>query len=229
MKIQLRINKDRFRRHARGNAQAITRPVSSRRRLHPAHTRLVAAILAQSLFAMTAGAQGGTSVSETVGGTGGGPFRLSCPSGMAMVGVNARHGAWVDALAPICAVWVKGNRTLGEIDEQPGTGGGGGGRGWMRCQGPRGVVVGLWVWPVRRDNRRLIGRIVLECGDYEQPSRFANKLPGGADGIGQAVEPERAALRCGQNGVAVGLYGRSGAFIDRVGLLCERSRAVPRP
>jgi hypothetical protein len=146
-----------------------------------------------------------------------------------MVGINARYGDWVDALSPICAIWVHGKRTLGEIDEQPGTGGAGGGRGGMRCEGPRGAVVGLWVWPVNRDSRRLIGRILLECGDYERPSQFANKLPGGADGIGQAVERERVPLHCGPSEVAVGIYGRSGAFIDRVGLLCEKSRALARP
>jgi hypothetical protein len=50
-------------------------------------------------------AQDNTTVSGTSGGTGGGPFRLSCPSGMAMIGLKARHGAWVDALSPICAIW----------------------------------------------------------------------------------------------------------------------------
>lgn len=190
--------------------------------------RLLGTIFGYALFTMAAAAQG-TTVSETVGGSGGGPFRLSCPSGMAMIGINARSGEWVDALSPICAVWVKGNRTLGEIDEQPGTGGSGGGRTWMRCQGRRGAVTSLWVWPVNRDHRRLIGRILIDCGDYEQPSNFANKLPGSADGIGSAYDRERAHLRCGPGEVAVGLYGRSGAYIDRVGLLCERSRALPRP
>jgi hypothetical protein len=148
---------------------------------------------------------------------------------MAMVGLNSRHGDWIDALSPICAIWVRANRTLGEIDEQPGTGGAGGGGGWMRCHGPRGVVVGLWVWPVNRDNRRLVGRIVLECGDYERPQVRANKLPGGADGIGQSVERERVGLRCLAGEIAVGLYGRSGAYIDRVGLLCQRPRVFARP
>jgi hypothetical protein len=174
-------------------------------------------------------AQGGTTVTEAAGGTGGGPFRLSCPSGMIMVGVNARYGDWVDALSPICAIWVRGNRTLGEIDEQPGTGGNGGGRGAMRCQGPRGAIVGIYVWPVNRDSRRLVGRILLDCGDYERPAQFVNKLPGGPDGVGAAFERERDLQHCGRGEVAVGLYGRSGAYIDRVGLLCQRSRALAQP
>ena len=144
-----------------------------------------------------------------------------------MTGITGRYGAWVDAVAPICSIWVRNNRTLGEIAEQPGTGGGGGGPGWIRCQGPRGAVHALWVWPIR-EGTGIVGRIYLDCGDYEQPSRFANKLPGGADGLGNGVERDRRELSCGPNEVAVGLYGRSGAFIDQIGLLCQRSRGLPR-
>lgn len=185
---------------------------------------LAAAIVAQTMFVVPARAQQGTTVTDAVGGAGGGPFRASCPSGMVMVGINGRHGAWVDAVAPICAIWT--NRRLDPIEFQPGTGGAGGGTGYMSCAGSRGAVVALWVWPVHRDNRRLIGRIVLECGDYTMPTRRVNKRAGGADGFGQAAEGERVALRCGPREVAVGLYGRSGAFLDRVGLLCEQSRAL---
>jgi hypothetical protein len=67
---------------------------------------------------------------------------------------------------------------------------------------------------------------VLECGNYERPQQRANKLPGGADGIGQSFEAERVQLFCGPGEVANGIYGRSGAFIDRVGLFCQRSRAL---
>jgi hypothetical protein len=80
---------------------------------------------------------------------------------------------------------VRNNETLGEIDEQPGTGGGGD-PGWMRCQGRRGAVVGLDVWQAANSDHS-VGRIYLSCGDYEQPTKFANKLPSGADGIGQSA------------------------------------------
>jgi hypothetical protein len=233
MRLQLLIGKD----DSRGPHEAIVRNGVPRRKRNLLAARLsgarrpqslvfvlAPAIVALAMFTMPAGAQEGTTVSDAAGGTGGGPFRVSCPSGMVMIGINGRHGAWVDAVAPLCAIWTNG--ALVPIEFQPGTGGAGGGHGWMLCRGPRGAVVGLWVWPVRRDNRRLIGRIVLECGDYELPARRVNKRPGGADGFGQTAEGERVPLRCGPREVAVGLYGRSGAFVDRVGLLCERSRAV---
>lgn len=193
----------------------------ARRRLGAALAALVAAALASS----PAGAQHGTTVTGAVGGRGGGPFTLACPSGMAMVGVRGRYGAWVDAIAPICAIWVAGGRTLGSIDEQPGTGGGGGGPGWMRCEGRRGVAVGLLVWQAANEDRS-VGRVLLECGQYDDPRRRANNLPGGALAFGESIGGPRVELRCGPDEVAVGLYGRSGAFIDRLGLLCQRSRGL---
>ena len=185
----------------------------------------LAALTFRAFAVSPAHAQDGTTVTGTAGGRGGGPFTLACPSGMAMVGVNGRYGAWVDAIAPICAIWVPGSRTLGSIDEQPGTGGGGGGRGWMRCEGRQGVAVGLWVWQAANEDRS-VGRVLLECGQYEDPRRRANNLPGGALAFGESIGGPRVELRCGPGEVAVGLYGRSGAFVDRVGLLCQRSRGL---
>jgi hypothetical protein len=153
------------------------------------------------------------------GGPGGGNYELSCPFGSVMIGLRARHGAWIDALAPICARYVRSTRTLGEIGHQPFTGGDGGGEAFIRCQGPRGVVVGLELF--RADNEwASVGHIVVNCGDYLNPSRFANKLPGSADFFGQPTPHRRSILKCRSPLVAGGIFGRSGEAIDRVGLSC---------
>jgi hypothetical protein len=107
-----------------------------------------------------------------------------------MIGLRAHHGAWIDALAPICARYVRSAQTLGEIEQQPFTGGNGGGEAFIRCQGRRGVLVGLEL--MRADNEwASVGHIVVNCGDYLDPSRFANKLPGSADFFGQATTHRR--------------------------------------
>jgi hypothetical protein len=153
------------------------------------------------------------------GGPGGGNYEISCPFGSVMIGLRARHGAWIDALAPICARWVRSSRTLGEIDPQPFTGGRGGGEAFMRCQGPRGVVVGLEL--MRADNEwASVGHIIINCGDYLDPNKFANKLPGSAFFLGQATKHRRSILKCASPLVAGGIFGRSGVAIDRVGLSC---------
>lgn len=184
---------------------------------------LSAAILSLVLAAPAAAQR--TTTTGTFGGNGGGPFKLQCPSGMAMVGIKGRHGAWVDAVAPVCAVWVAGNRTLGEIDDQPGTGGSRGGPGLMRCAGRRGAVTGLAVWQASNRDRS-IGRIALECGDYVQPGVRRPLNPAAVMAFGERMDSERVNLRCSPDEVAVGILGRSGAFVDRVGLLCQRSLGI---
>jgi hypothetical protein len=152
------------------------------------------------------------------GGEGGGPFEISCPVGTVMTGLNARHGEWIDAVSPICSKFVQGNR-FGEIKYEVYSGGNGGGRGYMRCQGPRGVVTGLQLFQANnRDGS--VGHIIIECGDYRDPAKFNNKLPGSADYLGQSMRGQRAYRRCTPPMVAGGIYGRSGAFVDRLGLSC---------
>jgi len=155
----------------------------------------------------------------TFGGPGGGNFEISCPFGSVMTGILARHGAWIDALSPICSRYVRGVQSTGEIEQQPFTGGSGGGPGFIRCQPPRGVVVGLELF--QADNRwGSVGHIIVNCGDYVDPSRFANKLPGSADFLGNSQRGRRQILKCSPPLVAGGIIGKSGIFIDRLGLTC---------
>ncbi len=163
---------------------------------------------------------------DTFGGPGGGPFELMCPNGTFMTGLRARSGAWIDALSPICNVPVgRTEITLGEIDAQAWTGGGGGGESFIRCQGRRGVLVGLEMFQANNRDRS-VGHIVVNCGDFIQPSQFANKLPGSADYLGEATPSPRMIAHCGWGLVAVGIYGKSGAFIDRLGLICRRPKVT---
>ena len=155
---------------------------------------------------------------SSFGGNGGGPFEISCPYGTVMTGLKARHGAWIDAVSPICAKFVNG-RVLGEIPHEIFTGGRGGGPGFMRCQGPRGVVTGLQMFKADNEDGS-VGHIIIECGDYLNPASFNNKLPGSADYLGKATSGGRVTVRCTPPLVAGGVFGRSGAYIDRIGLSC---------
>jgi hypothetical protein len=138
-----------------------------------------------------------------------------------MIGLGARSGSWIDALSPVCSVWVRNSETLGEIGNQPFAGGGGGGESFIRCAGRRGVVVGLEMFQANNPDGS-IGHMIVNCGDYKQPSQFLNKLGGSADYLGESQRGPRVEQRCGWGLVAAGIYGRSGAFIDRLGLLCRR-------
>lgn len=161
----------------------------------------------------------------TFGGPGGGAFELACPAGSVMTGLLARHGAWIDALAPVCSRWVARSETLGEIGRQPFAGGGGGGEAFIRCAGRRGVVTAVRLAQAENEDHS-VGHLVLDCGDYKRPERFWNKLGGSADYFGQGQRGPSTLKWCGPGHVAAGIYGRSGAFVDRLGLLCVRSAAL---
>src|SRR5262245_19785588 len=169
----------------------------------------------------------------TFGGPGGSSFELACPAGAVMTGLRARSGSWIDALAPVCSRWVASSETLGEIENLVITGGNGGGPAFQRYAGRRGVVVGLEMFQADNGDRS-IGHIIVNCGDYKQPDQFWNKLGGSAPYLGQSQIGARGIEHCGSGMIAAGIFGKSGVFIDRLGLLCVRSTALatgppPRP
>jgi hypothetical protein len=65
-----------------------------------------------------------------------------------------------------------------------------------------------------------VGHIIIECGNYLNPAAFNNKLPGSADYLGNSMLGQRLTVRCSPPMVAGGIFGRSGAFVDRLGLSC---------
>jgi hypothetical protein len=155
---------------------------------------------------------------RSFGGQGGGPFEIACPPPTVMVGLRARHGAWIDAVGPICAKYVNG-RVLAEVSYRQLAGGDGGGPGEMVCQGPRGVVTGLQMYQADNEDGS-VGRIVIECGDYLNPAKFNHILHGSALQLGQSMRGQRNIIRCKPPMVAGGIFGRRGAFVDRLGMTC---------
>src|SRR5262245_22264497 len=55
---------------------------------------------------------------SSFGGPGGGNYEIACPFGTVMIGLRARHGSWIDALAPICAKYIHTASTLAEVEPQ---------------------------------------------------------------------------------------------------------------
>ena len=160
---------------------------------------------------------------NSFGGPGGGQYELSCPFGTVMTGLNFREGAWIDALGPICSRYDRNTkRFVGEISNLPLTGGHGGGQGSQRCELPRGVVTHLQVTQAgNRDGS--VGSIYMSCGDYLNPSQHVNQRysPNAHDAylIGKGGI-RSGTVACSPPLVAGGIFGMSGAFIDRVGISC---------
>ena len=164
---------------------------------------------------------------DSFGGTGGGPFDQSCPGDSYLVGLAARAGAWVDALSPICAIWEPAGGVLAGIAEQQWHGGHGGASVHIICGSNRGVVVGIEASPARDKSRTVVGLINVTCGDIQNPKVHVNKLPQSVDHIGDTALGPAKSLDCQPGLVASGILGRSGAFIDKIGLNCVRPRVKP--
>ena len=167
-----------------------------------------------------------------VGTSGGGPFESACPYGSVLTGLRARAGSWVDAVAPICRRWVASTETLGEISALPFEGGASGSEVFQRCKGPRGVVVAFGTW--HGDNHDAsVSHLYLSCADYERPYVNSSLLGGSVAFLGNSQTGDGESKDCrkfGDNQVAGGIYGRSGAYVDAFGLACVSSSAfVPRP
>jgi hypothetical protein len=144
------------------------------------------------------------------GGGGGSPFRLACPDGKLIVGLRGNSGGGLDAVGPVCS----------SIDDPaagvPGeTAGGTGGAVFdTRCP-PGQVGVGLF----GRSGAE-VDALGLACADLKAwaagPTRAVRLAPNGGTG-GRDYE-----ALCPSGYVMVGLEGRSGAHIDRIGGYCAR-------
>ena len=164
----------------------------------------------------------------TIGGPGGGSFRLVCAQGMFLVGVTGRAGDWLDQVAPVCATIDAAGRWKGVLRTGPATGGSGGGSFTTMCQ-EDSVVVGFSGYSLE-----YVFNIGLSCrhvGPKGAERRTAlPRLVGGALDIGSS-----AGFDCATDHAANGIIGRSGLYVDRFGLACAGFigsvpvPAAPRP
>ncbi len=176
---------------------------------------LVAASLAVMLAASAAMA-----ATETIGGPGGGAFRIACGSGRFVVGLTGRSGDWMDQVAPVCVkVDVDGHWTEAP-SARPATGGSGGGPFTTMC--PRDfVVTGYYGY-----SGKYVFNLGLTCRqDGLNGSRWASPSPvlvGGNLGVTSS-----AGGNCGASYAASAIIGSSGIYVDRFGLDCALKLGRP--
>jgi hypothetical protein len=172
---------------------------------------------------------------EPIGGPGGGQFVARCPQGQLLNGLELRSGDDVDAIKIICVA------AYGLVDVGPPvTGGerfggdGGGNVEQLRCPKENPIVTGMYVraWG---ENTLIVTSIGLYCGAAAttQIQRELNDvLHSGRSGVyAGSNEPKRAkgTQRCPTSLVAVGINGRSGIWLDAVGLICGVPSLTPKP
>ena len=172
-----------------------------------------------------------------IGGPGGGQFKVPCHNGQYLNGVELRVGDDVDAIRPICA-----DSTSVTSANNPFSGGPGGRPLQLRCPMNTPTVIALGVGAEGAETV-VVNNVHLYCGQlipnqktpdypsavFDGPVAVSSKPPLGI-GIGGA--PIRTAgnfQACPAGQVATGVHGRSGVWLDAVGLICAPLPAAPAP
>ena len=150
------------------------------------------------------------------GGSGGSAFGRNCGQGRVLTGLRYRSGVVLDAIGLLCRP-VLSNGTLGPETTVGTLAGGGGGNSDSRDCGPGNVVAGA-----NPQFGTYVSSILLLCAPWHASSRS----------MGQASASQRVgdyhpfttdrAEDCESSAQpAHAIRGRSGAYIDAFGLICD--------
>ena len=217
-----------------------SKPISVSRSPRPLFARPLPWVLFALLGGMSAGAHAEAYL-PAVGGGGGSQFKAPCAQGQLLAGFELRAGDDVDAIRPICAIAA----SAGEVNLQPVAsdwyGGAGGGVESLTCPSSTPVVTGMYV-AAEGENTVIVNTIHLYCGLASETQAAASDYPSAVfDGptirgvkfsfpgtVAKESNFKAGRYDCPAGQVAVGVHGRSGAWLDEVGLICG-APVVPPP
>jgi hypothetical protein len=167
--------------------------------------RVYGVVVVLALWALPMHTQAGDA--GALGGGGGGEFRISCEPGHSLVGIDTMATHVIDRIAPVC-----GDRKASATDTygRPWVGGEAGTLRKPRCP-PDAVVTVLHVFV---DSGLLVNRVGFTCWN-PKTNAMTDSFP---EYGGEPVNDQR--LVCPQGEVGIGIYGRAGSAIDRLGLIC---------
>ncbi len=175
-----------------------------------------------------------------LGGPGGGQFVARCQLGEILNGLELRTGDDVDGIRPICLAANSANVAASRRAFATGFGGPGAGVVALLCQDTAPAVIGLFVASEGADSQ-IVNNIHLYCGQVAPGLKPTGYPAAVFDGpgytapphpfflIGQSVQRQSGDQSCPDNLVAVGINGRSGIWLDALGLICGAAPANPRP
>ncbi len=166
-----------------------------------------------------------------IGGGGGGQFEARCPVGQLLAGFELRAADDVDAIRPLC-VTATGPRDVSGASPASGWHGGAGGvSASVACPAQTPIVTGMFVrW--EGVDTYVVNNIHLFCGTadatqgtgngpaavFNAPQVRPSGLLAKFAGTGQATQ------LCPNGQIAVGMHGRSGIWVDAIGLICGEPR-----
>jgi hypothetical protein len=183
-------------------------------------------------FTMGRGTQTDASL-PLIGGDGGGFFSARCQQGQLLSGFELWTGDDVDGIRPIC-VTAYGRAEVGRVEVYPSKfGGDGGSTRQLICPQESPIVVGMYIlWEGLRT--QTVNNIHLWCGlagTTQKLSLNPNVAFDGPRSRRESFDPlikwDEATQYCPDTLVAVGINGRSGVWLDAVGLICGPPKLTP--
>ena len=205
-------------------------------------SRLIGVAAAMLFFVLSVQAQTDV-ILPPIGGSGGGQFAASgrCPQGQLLSGFKLRAGDWVDAIRPVCVIAYgpaevapNPSEAIYAVYPPPMFGGSGGDSRELLCPNDAPIVTGV---NIEHGGHRVVtvNSIHVFCGlaaTTQTPSQFPAAVFTGAvqrDGRENVIPSDWVKQSCPAGLVAVGINGRSGEWLDSVGLICGAPTLTPRP
>ena len=161
---------------------------------------------------------------EIRGGPGGKPFRFTCDDGSYLVGFEGVVGDWIDRIRPLCAPWSPTERSLGKAQAaNVSFGDSSGGRFPFKERCPNNyIIVNLsMTFTYNDDSDLFLDELSMDCSRVGGPpdSRSVDVRSLGGYQSGAYIRHPRLSW-CGDGEAATGVRGRSGRFVDALGLVC---------
>ena len=206
--------------------------------LLPFFALLVLAALPSQLNAQIFGGGIGNSIPNRsflpiIGGPGGGQFQTGCNVGEYLIGLDLHAGDDVDAIRPVC-------RWNGPAHaDAPFAGGNGGKLAQLRCPPSAPAVIGIDI-AAEGAATVVVNNVHLFCGQpiaHQTPPAYPSAVFDGPSAVrsaplfpllpgGTSISATQGHEACPDGQYATGIHGRSGTWLDAVGLICA---AAPPP
>jgi hypothetical protein len=154
-------------------------------------------------------------VSPAFGGSGGNHFELSCNNNEVLVGITARAGWWLDAIAARCIAVGNDGSWTGNPRTTVSVGGTGGTAATTDCQRNQAVS------EIRGRASAYVDRIRLSC----RPLASRNVVEGTTtrlSEVGGTGGESFGPYACPSDLPATGFQGRAATWIDRMQMICGR-------
>jgi hypothetical protein len=224
----------------------LTSPGLSKRRIKPSSSGFIPwqlmPLLIMCLYISVTSNIHAEAYLPAIGGSGGGQFKVPCPQGQNLMGFELRTGDDVDAIRPVCVISYGPIKFNAPPVTSAWSGGPGGQFAQLLCPAQTPVVIGLFVAAEGVDTI-VVNNIHLYCGQaastqtkeiypseiFDAPGYTPSPAWLGIGIDGNLAHESRKQQRCPDGQVAVGVHGRSGIWLDAMGLICDTPRLTAEP